>query len=284
MPLYYLSLGLFYLALKIPYFTNTNPVFDIRHFDSSIYFLTFTQNLYFAYNGWGVTDILNHFWSLAIEEQFYLFWPFLIYFLDVKRVLWVALVFIIISLIIRYFNTFSDYSYVFTLARIDALSIGSVLAVAIRHYREILNRIALPLFVIASCILLVILFQTQDLHFRNPYLVRFGYTLFAIFFASIIAFAYDTNRTGAVANRVLSLGPLVFFGKYSYGIYVYHWLLYKGAYLYLEAKYRLPNTAIIPFLVIVVAISVISYHCFEKHFLVFKSRFEPKAEGVVARG
>jgi len=271
-PLYYLTLFLFFLVLSIPGITRINPAFNTILYQSSTNYLTFTQNIYFAFNGWGETDILNHFWSLAIEEQFYLFWPFVINYLHRKKIISACFLLIIISLTVRNYNAYSDFSYVFTLSRVDALGIGSMLAILIRDYRKILNKLILPIFFISISILLLILFQTKNLHFRNPYFVRFGYTLFALLFASIIAFIYDTKKIGMFTNRILSVSPLRFFGKYSYGIYIYHWILYKGVYVYLANKYNLPDLFIIPFLLAVILISFISFKYFEKYFLNFKSK------------
>jgi peptidoglycan/LPS O-acetylase OafA/YrhL len=272
-PLYYLTLLVVFLALKIPGISNINPVFDARHLQSSIYYLTFTQNLFFSFNGWGVTDLLNHFWSLAIEEQFYLFWPFIILYLDTPKVFIVCTILIIIALITRNMHFDSDFSYVFTFSRIDALSIGAMLAILIRKHAAWLSKAALPVFLFTLISLLIICYISPNLTFRNPYFVRFGYTLFAILFASIISFIYDTQKTGEIANRIFSLRFLTFFGTYSYGIYIYHWILYKGVYIYLQNRYVFSKAYIFLFLIVVVIISVISFHTFEKFFLRFKSRF-----------
>ncbi len=275
-PLYYLTLITIFVLIATTNISYLNPAFDKRHLQSSIYYLTFTQNLYFAFNGWGVTDILNHFWSLAIEEQFYLFWPFIIFYFNSSKVLAFCVCLVAIALIIRNYNVESDFSYVFTLARIDALAIGSMLAILIRKYSHLLNKVVLPLFFTVLITLTVITFYSQNLSFKNPYYIRFGYTLFAILFACIIAFVYDLKQIGIVTNRILSIKILTFFGTYSYGIYVYHWILYKGVYIYLKNKYVFSNAYILLFLGVVIIISVISFHTFEKYFLNFKSKFNTR--------
>jgi peptidoglycan/LPS O-acetylase OafA/YrhL len=278
-PLYYLTLALFFLVLQIPRVTSANPAFDTRHFQSIQYYLTFTQNLYFSFNGWGVTDILNHFWSLAIEEQFYMVWPFILYYSNTNTVLVICIGLILTSLVTRNLNADSDFSYVFTLSRVDALGIGSMMAILIRHYSAYLNKYVLPVFFTTLACLIVILINSDYLHFRNPYFVRIGYTLFALMFSCIIAFVYDQNKLGLFTNRVLSIKVLTFFGTYSYGIYIYHWLLYKGVYVYLDSRYHFPKLYILPFLGIVILISVLSFHTYEKFFLRFKSKFDVKDKG-----
>jgi peptidoglycan/LPS O-acetylase OafA/YrhL len=261
-PLYYLTLIVFFLALKIPGIATFNPVFDTRHYQSIIYYFTFTQNIFFAFKGWGVTDILNHFWSLAVEEQFYLVWPFVIYYSKRSRVLIICMFLIIISLVIRNYNADSDLSYVFTLSRVDALGIGAMMAILIRDYSLILNKVILPVLFTSLICLLFMMWNSEHVH-----------TIFALLFACIIAMVYDKTKIGLFTNKVLSFRPLLFFGTYSYGIYIYHWILYKGVYVYLENKYQFSRLYILPFLGIVILISVISFHTYEKYFLRFKSKF-----------
>lgn len=272
-PLYYLVLTCVFITIAIPGIEKFSPVFDKAHLESSIYYLTFTQNLLFAFNDWGVTDLLNHFWSLAIEEQFYFFWPFLVFYLDVSKLLIVCVLLIIVALVIRNNNVSNDFSYVFTLSRVDALAIGSMLAILIRQQIRILEKVALPLFISTILLLSVICLYSPDLGFRNPYFIRIGYTLFALLFASMIAFVYDTKRIGAYINRFFSLGVLKFFGTYSYGLYIYHWILYKGVYNPLQNRFMFSKAYILVFLVLVTALSVLSFHTFEKYFLKFKTRF-----------
>ena len=277
-PLYYLTLLIVFAVLTIPGIINFDPVWDPRHLETSIYYLTFTQNLLFSFNHWGVTDLLNHFWSLAIEEQFYMFWPFVVFYLNTSKLLMVCLLLIAIGLITRNSNAESDFSYVFTLSRVDALGIGSMLAIVIRKNSQLLERVVLPVFLTTLIALFVILFNSSDLGFRNPYFIRIGFTLFAILFASVIAFVYDTKRIGAYTNRILSSGALRFFGTYSYGIYIYHWILYKGVYSPLRNRYMFSKAYIILFIIIVVIISVISFHTFEKYFLNLRARFMADAQ------
>ncbi len=68
-PLYYLTLCIFFIPSFFFHFELTE--YYITH---QIYFWTYTQNLLFAFDGWPENArFLNHFWSLAIEEQFYIF-------------------------------------------------------------------------------------------------------------------------------------------------------------------------------------------------------------------
>src|SRR6185295_12509446 len=81
--------------------------------------------------------LLGHFWTLAIEEQYYLVWPWLVKTLSGRSVLVVCGALAIGALVIRIgwmaFGFEWSGAYRFTLARIDALAIGSMLALLVRR-------------------------------------------------------------------------------------------------------------------------------------------------------
>ena len=65
-----------------------NPVVEkaLEGTAPSLWYYTYTYNIYVTLNnGWASSDFLNHFWSLCIEEQFYLFWPWIIFVTPLKR-------------------------------------------------------------------------------------------------------------------------------------------------------------------------------------------------------
>lgn len=273
-PLYYLSLLIFFVVLSLPEINEANKYLDKRHFEDIFYYLTYTQNINFSFNGWGITDILNPFWSLAIEEQFYLVWPLVILLTKNNKLLFISIPIIAISLITRNLSPDNPFSYVFTLARFDSLAIGSIAAFLIRRDVKFLNKYVLPIFIISICVLAVVVFITKSVSIMNPHFIRYGYTLFDILFACIIIFIFDKAHIGKLSKMCFDTSFLRFFGRYSYGIYVYHWLLYRGVYNYLELKYSLNKIYIIPFLIFVILVSMLSYHLYEKRFLKYKSKID----------
>jgi peptidoglycan/LPS O-acetylase OafA/YrhL len=275
-PLYYLALLIFFIVLLIPNITSYNKYLDKGHFNDVTYYLTYTQNIHFSLHGWGITDILNHFWSLAIEEQFYLVWPLVIMFSKKRKIILIACFLIGIALLTRNLYPHRPFSYVFTLARIDALAIGSIASVLIRRNISFLNKFTIPFIITTLAVLSYIIVSTKSVEATNIHFIRYGYTLFAILFASLIILTFDSKRIGCLSRYFLENKFLLFLGKYSYGIYVYHWILYRGFYMYLEAKYSLSTIYILPFIIIVFIVSVISYHLYEKNFLRYKSRIDEK--------
>ncbi len=105
------------------HYKNTAEIFP--------WLLTYTSNIYQSINNIYVGDF-NHFWSLAVEEQFYLFWPFIILFIKPNRTLLAIFLTIFISLLTRgylflYVGKWMATAY-FTMSCMHALGLGALLA------------------------------------------------------------------------------------------------------------------------------------------------------------
>lgn len=169
-----------------------------------------------------------HFWSLAVEEQFYLLFPALVFFCKRRQLVW--LIFLLISAAVAwrfYFVFLSDIGFPFrnmlTLPGcLDSLCIGAALSLyATRdRTRQRPNPALLHALLIGAGILFVVL---SALYVANmairPYLVIYD-SVIAILFAFLIYHASKSreDRIGAVLN----LAPLKYLGKISYGVYIYH--------------------------------------------------------------
>lgn len=272
-PLYYLTLGLVYLATSIPALSPWNPQLNPAGLQPMGCYLTYTHNLYVAWKGWEASALLHHFWSLAIEEQFYLFWPMGVYLLSKRGLLRGCGGLMLLSLLVR--NAWPSYpfSFVFPLARLDALALGAGTAVLLRQCPRHLNRLVLPLGSGSVMLVLLCVFVEQDSSPANPWLIRFGYSLVALAFASLLAATFDRGWLGAGLRGLLTLPALRWLGRYSYGMYVFHWWLYQGFYLPLARDWALPPAAVLPFIGGVLLLSVLSYHLLERPFLRFKAYF-----------
>ena len=108
-----------------------------------LYLSTFTVNFVVLTTGERLKGVVSHFWSLAVEEQFYLFWPFLVWMLPSIRLKYVLWIIILLTPLGRYLLaeslpskldelTRGNILYVFPTSHLDSLSVGALLALAER--------------------------------------------------------------------------------------------------------------------------------------------------------
>jgi peptidoglycan/LPS O-acetylase OafA/YrhL len=189
---------------------------------SLIPYLTFSMNWM---PGPGTDDQwLGHLWSLAVEEQFYLIWPAVVWFCPRRRLPWVCAALAVAALAIRGWPAMigqtPDRLYGLTPARMDALAIGAFVAAGCRDFPEALRRWTrhiLP-FVIVAFTLAINL--NTGVVWVDPMMRTAGASLFAILYGCAIVLAL-ASPAGVLA-RLLSSRRLGAIGKYSYGMYVWH--------------------------------------------------------------
>lgn len=220
-PVYFLTLIVFFSTA--PYlFSEKGPGTVYAYYtQNEVWFWTFMQNWLFIKKGLPPEPYLQHFWSLAIEEQFYLCWPFL--------VLWVNNVFILrklvtviffaglfVRLAIWFYPVGHDAFYYHTLARIDSLAAGAFLSTSVYLGKRFLKKqVSLIVAAFAAMLFLsYLLFRNWRLD--NAVFATAGYSVSALFFAVVCQWLMATRYP--FPNK----SALVFFGRISYGLYVYH--------------------------------------------------------------
>jgi len=238
----------------------------------------------------GIT--LAHFWSLAVEEQFYLVWPLVVYFVrGIKRLLWICLALSCAALTLRFFLAFHHTNYAIincnTLCRADSLLIGAALALLLRsRLQDAVLRSArkLLLFTVAVMVSLSLAQPLIERHSEWFFTFSCGflsvrYTLMALGSAALIAWCLWPS---SVPRKVFETRILRFFGKYSYGLYVFHvialgFLLktFRGwIALVTPSKVEgVVGAGLLSFLVALV-VAYASYNLYEKQFLRLKRYFD----------
>ena len=192
-PLYYGAL--LFLSACILVFENAKNLpalyFYTLHWKS---FFIFSDNWAFMLYGFPKAFYLGHFWSLAIEEQFYLLWPAIIFFLaDSRGRLKLFLILPFLALLIRNWIFFyhpgqaTGIGYYFnTLCRIDSFVIGALLCEIHR------SRIGIPewlinlLFLLSAAAIGASIFVLKNADAFNPFFGTGGYTILAIFYACLL--------------------------------------------------------------------------------------------------
>jgi peptidoglycan/LPS O-acetylase OafA/YrhL len=235
---------------------------------------------------------LPHFWSLAVEEQFYLLWPFVVLRLEPRSLLpaclWIAAASLVLRCLMLAMGVFPEAVYMFSHARMDALVLGAAAAVILRHPASVPPLFASParLWRAAVVIGVVGLGLTRAYPRGSVLGQTLGYTLLAVVFAlAVLALALeDTSGQGGWIARILRSAPLRANGRYSYGMYVWHKPLHdlvgKPTLESLGLGPSLPLAAGLAYVGVGIAVTfgvgMASYWLFERHFLALKERFAPR--------
>jgi len=195
---------------------------------------------------------IGHFWSLCVEEQFYLIWPFVVY--KVRRretLIKICLAVIVLSPIVRAVLTLilspqllqMELFYRSLPTRLDALLIGGLVALSLRGPEEtIVRRLRRPLLLITSVLFVALNFvSTKVLSLRfegsaSNWIGVFGFTIIDLFAAALIL---ECIHPGSFVGVGLSWKPLRALGIISYGFYIYHDLLHD---FYSDLAHRISSS------------------------------------------
>jgi peptidoglycan/LPS O-acetylase OafA/YrhL len=232
-----------------------------------------------------------HLWSLAVEEQFYLFWPFGVHWLSTRRLLVVCVCIALAALVNRSIMVAvaanSETVYMATTSHLDALALGGAGACLLRipaarawlaSRLTAANLAALALFVVG--IPITHAYDTDTIQCKV-----LGYTLLALCSATLVttAAAGGEQSRQTFVSRVLCWAPLRSVGKYSYAMYIFHQLIHKlwgEPWLISAFGSQPPPPAIFGYsLGIGVAsycAAYLSYRLLEKRFLELKPLFPPR--------
>lgn len=226
-PLYYSTLTL--ILIFIPFISPDQA--DRARAIWPWYYL-YLQNWGNALNLIPTIFAINVTWSLAIEEQFYLFWPSVVKILDSKKLAFVSVILIALSLVLRLviikrYAKLLDYNkffYYATITRLDSLILGALVAILFEsgRWKEYLKFFALPGFLLGlgGTIYFASLQPDSPLVDNRP-MFTYGYTLIAVSSAALITMLVTYQEANPL-RQVFRLPFLSFFGQYSYAIYLFH--------------------------------------------------------------
>lgn len=261
-PLYYLYL---FLAIAIVYFVSS----ELANAKMLPLYVFLLANIPFIIKT--ALPACHHLWSIAVEEQFYLIWPF--FFrkkLKLDKILpIIIIIFIIIRLLLWTFYPFKFFTLLFTTNRFDCMMFGALIAIYYYEKRGIINVItSLPAQLFAWAVIAI--------HAINFEIVNSVITLEFVTLATGIIICgqiSDKYKIINLENKVLN-----FLGKYSYGIYVYHPILIyimiqSNAFGQIENQ---TTRAILIFASLIfstIGIAYLSYELIEKRFIKLKDKF-----------
>ncbi len=242
---------------------------------------------------------IGHFWSLAVEEQFYLIWPLVVFFVrDRRKLINICMSTIVLTLALRVVLYLlvpqkvlaMEFLYRMTFTQCDAFLLGGLLALWMRGPEKAKLFLHAHKFFYGSLALLAAAYLLNNglhpvaLSSTSSWMSTYGFTLVDMCAAGLILCALQPRSP---VFRFLTLKPLRVLGRYSYGFYVYHVLLAPFLVMLLPSlSLSLPKPIfygglillwVVDFL-IVLAVSACSYHLIELPFLGLKDRFTVRHE------
>lgn len=292
-PLYYIYLTVFVI---ICLFTAFPP----GYFNDLPYLYSYTFNLTRIYNSWHESPVYTHFWSLCVEEQFYLFFPFIIFLLSRPSLKALLIAVLIAGPVFRW--SFGDYLansgkssfevfdviYWFPLSHLDAFFTG--LAIPLLGLKE---RIKRPewLFIAGAALALIAglanyFFENHGHSLPTSMGYNFGdvnsyqhvwyYTVLNLCAASLLLLLISGRSSviGNLTTRLLETNILVAIGKVSYGMYILHWviqtqLVERWIPVSESNKYWL----FLMDIPVVYGFALLSFHFIEQRFIQLKDKF-----------
>jgi peptidoglycan/LPS O-acetylase OafA/YrhL len=284
-PAYYATLFVLLIVLpNIPYIQ--------QHYEKlvggEIWYWLYLSNISLGLERPETPRRLDYFWSLAIEEQFYLVWPLIVLLFGRHRLMAICggvIAFAIVwrsALVVA--GAHPQAVFALTPSRLDALAVGAFIALAARGDVAFQVLLRWAPAVIAGTGIVLLGMAISDGGF-NPYAVGMqcvGFTLLAVFFGGVVVLSVASTRS--ILVHVLEHSVLRAFGRYSYATYLFHYPMIN---FFLETRLfsaeQLPTLggsslpAQLLFYLITIPTSFLmawlSWHLFEKHFLALKRYF-----------
>ena len=264
-PLYYLTLTTIVVLAALT--RGPHGALPVAH--DRIFYFFYLNNWWILLRDTWHANIIGHFWSLAVEEQFYVLWPLCVWLLPKDRIIPVALSGMLLALAIRIW-LYTEYGAIRdivenTFARMDSLLMGALIAALVRdsavlaRYRRLIYGSAL------ACGLTAVFGGFADVVL---------FSLLAVLFGGVVLHAFERG------NVLFNFEPLRKVGKYSYGMYVYHVPLIWFCAALLSQRMGLGRNALGSwmFLLGMVGLTYLaamaSFNLFESRFLNLKRRFK----------
>jgi len=279
-PLYYFVL--FLLFVVAPFFTSDPSV--LYPDEEKPFYLLYVHNLFLPLIKFDefYSVYLSHTWSLAIEEQYYLVWPWLVLFLP-RRLLVALLALVLVAAPIARYQllaaspgAWSEYWLVYrnTLLHIDGLAIGSLLAFAVRSKAATERTVRNVSAVLALVALPYAFWKLNQLradfgitHYpymaTDPWIGASTFTILSVGFGGLLGVVL--THSSRILDRVLGNPVSVWIGSISYGLYVYHFPVFL-----LLRPYEIHPLAS---LAATFGVAALSWYLLEKPILKLKTHF-----------
>ncbi len=284
-PLYFLAIG---LGVALPHGLHTfaghlpkiaHPIAYVGAF--VLPYLLLVGNWAVVAKGFYLNPMMMPLWSISVEEQFYCLWPTAVKRLRLKTVIAIAAGVLVtawlVDLILPQFGVAKSYAlWCNSLSQFQFFALGALLAISLHGRRN--TRSTSWRFVLAAASVAFLLLASNPFHFEDDALhvgggsVLAGYLCLDV--SAVLLFFASLDCALPRAAR-----PLIYLGKISYGLYVFHDTVLSLVAPLVNRKLHLSFAAYFAVawvlsLLLTTAIASCSYYGFEKPFLRLKERFE----------
>lgn len=255
-PIYYISLAFMYF------------IYPGIEEGKIVWHLTFLSNVLFGLDKNGSFPV--QFWSLSVEEQFYIFWP-LIMLLPKRYVTWLCLACVFVSPAFRwYFMVYSQNATtsVFSLpSNLDCLAAGSLLAISERWSSAPLAKAIKLSWAFGSALLVFVLYKALV----GPTYVSLSLLGTSVGLLSVWLISW-LGRSKGVSDYLCN-PVLQYIGRISYGIYVYHMVV--GTFIWGTAPFNQSNRIVYTVFAFAftVLVASVSMYVIETPMRLIKDRF-----------
>ncbi len=255
---------LYYVVIFIALFAGMQEAHD-----DWPWLITYTYNIHLSIEGW-YPEHFAHFWSLSVEEQFYLLWPWLVLLAPRRALIPLIALLILVAPLYRLYAITHDFNgiaiYVLSLSSFDALGIGSLLAiVSERGTLRSANLLSRWMLLVGLIVLVSLSMTPWKGKGIIAHICLYEFAVAMVFGWLVLSAANSFQGAG---GKLLESRSLVYMGKISYGIYVYHLLVppvVRAVFdaLGIEVEYQGP-TEFVTMVASTLAVSAVSWHVFER--------------------
>lgn len=222
----------------------------------------------------------GHFWSLAVEEQFYLVWPFLVLFFPRRYLSWALWGMVVSALLLRIALAHTHFDpFYLTFTRIDGLAAGALLALS--YYSGSLGKQRSLLWGVAALsVALAVIVGIASPHQAFDWVHPFKFTAVTGFYSACLGLLITTRATAV--HALLRTRPLREIGRISYGLYVLH----PPIFLLLQRVLVHASVPVlgITFAVVTYLTATLSFYGFEKRFTGMKDKLTENRRVAVLAG